>query len=54
MGRIDTYLWWNGSLDCWILFFACFTNSSQLLLFCENQYVCSLTITHYLATLGVP
>ena len=28
-GHIDTYLWWNKSPNCWILFFTCFTNSSQ-------------------------
>ena len=27
-GHIDTYLWWNRSPNCRILFFACFTNSS--------------------------
>ena len=28
-GHIDTYLWWNRSPNCQILFFACYTNSSQ-------------------------
>jgi len=34
MGHIDTYFRWNESPNCRILFFTCFTNSSQSLLLC--------------------
>ena len=36
-GHIDTYLWWNRSPNCRILFFACFTNSSRSPLWNTSQ-----------------